>query len=213
MRGRLAPAAVVALVAAGSATARAEDFVVYLDAGTAFPTAPPEFSDFWKTGITIGGGFGLRLSPFWEVATVAHYQRLPADEEGQIDGLLLSGPGGVLEIAGIDGRDVNAIALVSEIRAHVGRPGSAWDPFLAFGAGFFRVSTTDATVTSTDPRVGAVTVLGDTDSALAATVGGGMQYAVSPGWRIVLDSIYTIGFTDQSSTEFLPLRIGVAIGG
>jgi hypothetical protein len=26
----------------------------------------------------------------------------------------------------------------------------------------------------------------------------------------VLDSIYTIGFTEQSSTEFLPLRMGLA---
>jgi hypothetical protein len=34
---------------------------------------------------------------------------------------------------------------------------------------------------------------------------------VAERWHVVLDSIYTIGFTEQSSTEFIPLRAGVAL--
>lgn len=196
-----------------TARASAQDFVVYVDGGITLPAAPPEFGDFWKTGLAVGGGVGVRLSTFWEIVTTAHYQRFAADERGQIDGLLLAGPGGVLEIASIDGRDAEAIALVTELRVHPGRAGSSIDPFLAFGSGLFRVSTTDAIVTADDPRIAPIQIPGDTDTALAATVGGGVQFRVAPGWKIVLDSIYTIGFTDQSSTEFLPLRLGVAIEG
>ena len=209
---RLGAAASAALAAlALGASAHAQDFVVYVDGGVSFPAAPPEFSDFWKTGFAIGGGVGVRLTPFWEIVTSAHYQRFPADEEGQIDGLLLEGPGGVLEIASIDGRDAETIALLMEVRVHPGSPESSIDPFLAFGSGFCRVATTDAMVRPADPGYAPIPILGDTDSALAATIGGGLGYRVAPGWQIVLESIYTIAFTDQSSTEFLPLRLGVAI--
>jgi hypothetical protein len=206
-------AAVVTLVAATlPAGAWAEDFLLSFDVGLSIPAAPPELPDFWNPGVSLGGGVGLRLSSFWEIATNVHYQRFPADERAQIDGLLLSGPGGVLPIASIDGRDAEATVILTEVRVHPGRVGSRVDPFLAFGAGYFQISTTDATVTpEPSSGVGPITIIGDSDTALAAAVGGGVQLRVGTGWRVVLDSIYTIGFTEQSSTEFIPLRVGIAV--
>ncbi|MFN8178919.1 MAG: outer membrane beta-barrel protein [bacterium] len=206
------PAAVALLVAAAwPASASAEDFLLYLDAGLSIPAAPPELPDFWNPGLSLGGGVGVRLSPFWEIATDVHYQRFPADERAQIDGLLLSGPGGVLPIQSIDGRDAEATAILTEVRVHPGRAGARVDPFLAFGAGYFQISTTDATVTpAPSSGVDPITIVGDSDTALAAAIGGGLQIHAGTGWRVVLDAIYTIGFTEQSSTEFIPLRVGVA---
>jgi hypothetical protein len=198
-------------LACAPSPATAQDFLLYVDVGLSIPAAPPELSDFWNTGFSFGGGFGIRPSAFWEIATNVHYQRFPADERGQIDALLLSGPGGVLPIQSIEGRDAEATAILAELRVHPGHPGSRVDPFLAFGAGYFQVSTTDATVTpAPSSGLGPITIVGDSDTALAASVGGGIEWQAGANWRLVLDSIYTIGFTEQSSTEFLPLRMGLA---
>jgi len=212
VRRRLAAAAVGAAAALAGAThpAHAQGLVVVVDAGVVAPAAPPEFSDFWNAGWTAGGGLAVVLSPLWEIATSAHYQRFPADEAHQIDGLLLSGPGGVSEIASIDGRDARTLSLTTEVRFQLRATDAAIRPYLSFGAGFFQVSTFDATVVAVSPGIPSVSIPGDTDSALAATVGAGARTRLAPGVLAVLECLYTIGFTEQSSTEYLPLRAGLA---
>jgi opacity protein-like surface antigen len=192
------------------ATGRSEGLLVSVDGGVVATSAPPEFSEFWRTGWGVGGGVSVVLSPLWEVATSVHYQRFPADEGAQVDDLLLAGPGGIRAIASLEGRDAQVVALTGEVRFLPPMGDSALGPYLAFGAGFFRLSTTEATVVAATPDIPPVVLSGDTDSALAATVGVGARLRVSERLRLGAESIYTIGFTEPSSTEYLPLRVLLA---
>ncbi len=208
-RARLA--AVICVVLTAGEVRAGDGLVLYADGGATFPAAPPEFPDFWNVGWSAGLGLGVAIAPTWEVVTSVQYQRYGADEENQIDGLLLSGPGGVLDIASIDGRDVESIALLAEMRFLGGLPEAAWRPFLAFGAGVIQVSTTDATVIAAAPGFDPISIPGDSDAAFAASIGAGVAKRVSARVSVVFDTTYLIGFTEQSSTESIPFRLGIAI--
>lgn len=199
------------VVPAPPAGAEENDVTFYVEAGAGIPTDPPEFGDFWNTSLSLGGGFGARFSPLWEIAGMLHYQKFPADEQAQIDDLLLSGPGGVLQVARIDGRDATVLTVTAEARFLVPTEGRVL-PYLAFGWGLFEIFTSDAVVTPTDPTVGPITVLGDTDGAFGATIGGGLQIPFRGNTRVTVDMIYTVGFTEKISTQYLPLRVGLGFG-
>jgi opacity protein-like surface antigen len=204
----LRSACAATLAFALAAPASAQDLTLYLDAGPTFPQNPPEFADFWNIGPSLGVGLGTRLSPLWEIVGSVHWQHFPADEAAQIGDLLLQGFGQTLAIRSLDGRDATSLTLMAEARFHVPTDGRLL-PYLAFGWGFFELYTSDAKVTPDDDAFAPVTVLGDTDGAFGVTVGGGLELPVSHGTRLLLDSTYTVGFTDLISTQYLPLRLGV----
>jgi len=206
------PGAEPQAAAAAPTTPPAEEMSIYLTGGVSLPNDPPELIDFWDVGVGVGAAWGFRLSPYWEMLACFSWQRFPADEAAQIEDLLLSGPGGVLTIESLDGRDATAITATVELRFHVPTERRRVLPYLSFGWGLFNITTSDASVTSTDPTLAPVVVLGDSDSAFGATIGGGLQFPVSPRTRVVLDCAYTVGFTEKISTQYLPVRLGLGIG-
>jgi opacity protein-like surface antigen len=196
----------------GFGAAEPHDFQATLSTGLSLPADPPEFPELWKTGWSVGGGLGIRLAPQWELAFTAHYQRFPTDEAAQIEDLFLVGPGapGGVAVRSIDGRAVRTLTFLSECRFHFATESVRASPFLAFGIGYLAVSTSDAMVVPAREDLGPIAVQGDTDNALAVNVGGGLEFALSRSTALVLDSLYTIGFTDGVSTQYLPIRLGIS---
>jgi hypothetical protein len=101
---------------------------------------------------------------------------------------------------------------MAEARFHVPTESGRILPHLMFGWGFLEVRTSDATATADVPGFEPVTILGDTDGAFGVAVGAGVELPVSRRTRLLLDSIYTVGFTDGASTQYLLLRVGVGFG-
>jgi hypothetical protein len=191
----------------------AQDLLVYLQAGWALPTDPPEFSELWNTASSFGGGLGVRLSEKWELVGSLHVQSFPADEAGHIDGLLLLSPEGQpFEIRSVEGRDATVTTLLGELRYHFGTRIPRTSPFFGFGVGYLDMTLSAATLMPDADGATPVKFPEEVTSGLATSVGAGFSIRISRRLRFVLDSIYTIGFTEGLSTQFLPLRIGVAIG-
>jgi hypothetical protein len=207
---RAAALLLAAVVATAGATS-ADELRIHASGGVAFPLSPAEFSDFWKTGFSVGGGIGVWSSPCWEIVGSFHFQRHTADRSRQAADLLLEGMGLVSGVRAIEGRDAKVVTLTAEVRFHIPTESSSMSPFLAFGAGYFGISTTDARVTPELEGLDPVTVLGDQDDAFGATFGAGVEAQVVSRVRLVFDSIYTIGFTERVSTQFLPLRLGLVL--
>jgi len=185
--------------------------LAYLDAGASLPVHPAEFGEFWNVGWSAGTGIGIPLSPVWQLDAHFRYHRHAADTGRQSGDLLLSGPGGVtVPVASIDGRDLTILSLMAELRFLVPTetPQRTW--FLSFGAGAGEVYTSDAMVTSTDATMDPILIVGDSDGAFASSMGGGVEIDLSETLRLTVDSIYTIVFTEQTATQFLPLRLGLA---
>jgi opacity protein-like surface antigen len=192
--------------------AAAQDLRGWVNGGWALPSDPPEFWELWDGGWSVGGGLGVRVAPEWEFGTSFHVQRFGVDEAAQIDDLLLAGFGQVIPVRALEGRELTMLTLMAELRFHFRPPGARVAPFLSFGTGYFRLDEADATVTPDRPGLDPVIVLGETDSALGATIGAGVEYALGPRVRILLDAIYTVGFTESTSAQYLPIRLGLGIG-
>jgi len=205
------PVLVVALAGALVGAASAQDASLYLTGSLDLPSDPPEFRDFWKVGGGVEVGVGLRLSHEWEMLGRIGYQRFPADGPAQAEDLLLTGFGVTSTIRSLEGRDATVLTLLAESRLHLGRPGSRWGPFLAFGWGYFELSTSDATVYPEREDLGPVTILGESDAAFAVLAGAGLDIPVSDRWRALVELDATIGFTEPVSTQYLALRAGVGL--
>ena len=54
--------------------------------------------------------------------------------------------------------------------------------------------------------------LGENETAFGLAVGGGLALAVSPRARLFVEPMYRIAFTDEESTKYVPIKIGVVIG-
>lgn len=115
-----------------------------------------------------------------------------------------------MPVAAIDGRDLTVLTMMMEARFLVPseRRSPTW--FLAFGFGAGEVFTSDATVTSVDPGLGPLTIVGDSDTAFSSSMGAGFELDLSSELRLTVDSIYTLVFTEDTATQFLPLRVGLA---
>ena len=206
-----APALAAEPAAPGDAAPRPASLLAYLDGGLSLPVHPAEFGEFWNPGWSVGAGLGIPIDPFWQLDAHFRYHRHAADAGRQSGDLLLSGPGGILvPVASIDGRDLTILTVVAELRFLVPTetPQRTW--FLSFGAGAGEVFTSDAIVVSTDETMDPIVIVGDSDAAFASSMGGGVEIDLSEAVRLTIDSIYTIVFTEQTATQFLPLRIGLA---
>lgn len=212
---RIRPATVIAplvlLFASTAVPSSADDLLGYVNTGGSMPVHPAEFGQFWNAGFSLGGGVGLPLTREWQLNTQFQFQRFGADGHRQSRDLLLSGPNGeVVGVASIEGRDLTMLTIMAEARFLIpsATPSRTW--FLSFGFGRAEVFTSDAMVTSVDPRLDPLPIAGDSDAAFASSIGGGVEIDVSNNLRITVDSIYTTAFTAGSSTQFLPLRLGLA---
>lgn len=198
-----------------AAPARASgDLTVHVQAGWAFPADPPEFSDLWNGAASLGGGIGVRLAPEWELVGSLHYQEFAADPAAHRRDLLLVSPTGEpVEIRSMDGRDARVITLLGELRFLFPVRSARYSPFLSFGTGYFDMSLSPATFVPETPGAPQLARFpAETDSGLAASIGGGLGLRLSATLQLTLDCIYTVGFTEGVSTQFLPLRLGLVIG-
>jgi hypothetical protein len=185
----------------------------YALAGWALPADPPEFSDLWNATPSFAAGVGVRTAPRWELVGSIQVQTFPADEAAHRRDLLLLSPEGVpFEIASMDGRDARMVTLLGELRFHFREQAARTAPFLGFGAGYFDLSLSPATFV---PEAGGGAIARfpeETDSGLAASIGTGVGFRLSPRFSLVMDLLYTIAFTEGLSTQFLPFRLGIATG-
>lgn len=205
------PALILSVLTATSTRSLADDLLGYVNGGATLPIHPGEFTEFWDAGFSLGAGLGLPMSPLWQLNTQFQFQRFGSDSKRQSADLLLSGPNGeILGVAGIEGRDLTILTVIAEARFLVPstNPSRTW--FLSFGFGRADVFTSEATVTSVDPRLEPLQIVGDTDAAFATSIGGGVEIDIGTSVRLTIDSIYTTAFTEGSATQFLPLRLGLA---
>lgn len=175
---------------------------IYVNTGLAIPSSPDGFSDYWNTGLNFGFAIGFPISP-----SVAFLPSLSYSRFGLNGNKLLSdyGYGGYgIEVTG---GNASIITVYADFKASLGPPVNQVVPYLVGGAGFFRVSTNEATIS----YQGMSEILqGDDESKLGLNFGAGIDIFLNPKTSLFFAIKYVIGFTESESTQYFPLLAGLS---
>jgi opacity protein-like surface antigen len=132
-----------------------------------------------------------------------NYTYVPIDEEGykKVDELP--------EDASLDGGDLSIIYLSVGARYNLLKePLARTKPYLIGGAGWYRIEAKD--ITEKSPSVGDRVGVGGTEDVFGVNIGVGTDISVSPTVNAFVEVQYQIGFTSESNTATVPVRLGFA---
>jgi opacity protein-like surface antigen len=174
----------------------------YVNTGLAVPSTPTEFSDYWKTGFNIGGGVGFPISENASFIGNLLYSRFGFDGEKFMADNGFGGYG--LEI---DGGNANIITISGDFRFVLGSKPNKVTPYLTGGAGLFRISINEATMSYQGQSE---TVRSSTETKVGLNMGAGLNIALTPQTSLQLGVKYVLGFTKGENTGYFPLQIGLA---
>ncbi len=176
--------------------------IFYVNTGLGIPSSPETFSDQWSMGFTVGAGYGVALSPVLSIQGNVDYTRFSFDSQGFLSDLGLGGTG--IEI---DGAAATIITVMGNLKAGLQTEGNL-TPYAVGGLGLFRISAGDVKVSGLGASTSAE---GESEMRLGLGLGVGVDVAFTPQYGLFLEGRYTVGFTEDNSTSFFPLRAGLSI--
>jgi opacity protein-like surface antigen len=180
---------------------REKNSSLFLSGGVSFPSKPKEFTDYWKMGFNVGGGFGFDLTPSLSILALADYNSLPFDEDQFLKDLGLSSYG-----ISLSGGAASILTVTGSLKILLNPSSSASTVYVLGGIGFFQVSTSDIKVSY---RGTTETAQGTKESAFSAHFGAGVDIPVAGETYIFLQGSYGMGFTKDEGTYYIPLKLGM----
>jgi opacity protein-like surface antigen len=178
-----------------------EDASVFINTGFSIPTAPDEFSDYWKTGFNIGGGIGFPIIRNLRFQVDLEYNSFAFDEDTFIDDLSYGGTG-----ISISGGTASILTAAVNLKALIPTGSYSKTPYLIGGVSFFALSISDGTVRYEQYTR---TIGGDSDPAIGLSLGAGISFVMNPNMNIFIEARYGIGFTEDEDTQYIPFKVGL----
>ena len=174
----------------------------YINSGFSFPSAPDGFSEFWKLGFNFGGGISYPVTKVFWFRGYYGFNNFGFDEDAVLKDLGLVGSG--LEI---DGGTATAMQGTGNLKIVLPTsPDSKAKPYFTGGIGFMRFSTSDVKIAL---QGDSDTIDGDSETAFSIDFGAGLDITINEKIALFVEGAYTIGFTEDESTQYLPIRIGI----
>jgi opacity protein-like surface antigen len=204
---------IIILAVSSIALAQGDDFdnnksqtkngtVIYLNSGLALPSAPNEFSSYWKTGFNIGGGVGFPITNNVKFVGSILYGRFGFDGEKLMTDNGFGGYG-----LQINGGEASILMLSAGYKIKLTNTPNRVVPFICADAGLFRISTSNATM-SYQGQTETVTADGG-ETKLGFDAGAGLNINLTPRTDLVLGAKIVIGLTKGQSTSYFPILIGL----
>jgi opacity protein-like surface antigen len=178
-----------------------EDASVFINTGFSIPSAPNEFSDYWKTGFNIGGGIGFPIIRNLRFQVDLEYNSFAFDEDTFIDDLSYGGTG-----ISISGGTASILTAAVNLKALIPTGSYSKTPYLIGGVSFFALSISDGTVRYEQYTR---TIGGDSDPAIGLSLGAGISFVMNPNMNIFIEARYGIGFTEDEDTQYIPFKVGL----
>jgi len=180
-------------------------WVFLLDGEVAFLVQGPKNLTDRYDPIGFGGGAGLGAILTKQVMFVvnANYTYIPIDESGykKVDNLP--------DDATLDGGDLSIIYVSVGARYNLFKDPPQWSkPYLIGGAGWYRIEAKD--VKGKSPTAGEFGAEGGLEDVFGVNVGIGTDISVSPTVNAFVEVQYQVGFTSESNTATVPVRLGLA---
>jgi opacity protein-like surface antigen len=176
---------------------------IILSGGISIPSSPTEFTDYWNLGFNGGGGIGYIFSPNFSANAYFDFNTMSLNEDKFLNDL--GAPPGV----SIEGGSINVITVMANVKGNLITKPKSVSPYFKAGIGLFSLSATDVTV-SYQGQSQTVSV-DASEEALGIIFGGGIDFPVSPTVLVFVEGNYCVGFTEDESTSFIPIKGGVII--
>ncbi|MCI0706204.1 MAG: porin family protein [Ignavibacteriae bacterium] len=178
---------------------------LFFHAGTAFPSDPSDFPDYWDMGFAFGGGVGYSFSEAFSLSGSIDYSMFPLDEE---EFLKILAAFGVPPDASISGGGISIFTVMANAKAVFNSTPNSVTPYVTTGIGFFNMSLGDITVTyQGQSGTGEVN---EARSAFSFIIGAGVEIPLGAP-TLFIEGKYCLGFTEGDNTGFIPIRAGVKI--
>lgn len=173
----------------------------YVNIGMGIPSSPNDFSDYWKTGLNIGVGIGYPVSKNLDIIAMFNYSRFSFDGEKFITDAGYGGYG-----FEIDGGTASFLTLNVDLKVALGSGDTSFRPFIVGGAGLFKMLMKDTTIRL---QWQSETVAGYDETKLGISMGAGFDVILNQQMSLYLVARYTVGFTEDESTTYFPLNMGL----
>jgi len=175
--------------------------VLYLNVGASAPTAPETFSEHWQRNFNLGGGIGFHLSPNLILQGYVARNNFTLDEDKFFTDYPQLG-----ESVSIDGGELKFLTVFGDLKAVLGPSKARLAPYLIGGGGFSKQYFTDISISGKRITV----ELGiASETTFAVAFGAGMDINLSDNFALFIEGRYTIGFTENESIKYVPVKIGL----
>jgi len=189
--------------AAATGTEKVKRVSIYLGGGIALPMSPSSFSDFWSMGYSFGGGLGYAFSPSLAFVGQVDYNNFALDGDAILE---QSGFGGMG--ISISGGSASIFSISGNLRANLIPTPNSLSPYFIGGIGYATVSTGDFTLSGGGQSI---TEGGFSESHMSVLFGVGLDIPASEALDVFLEGKYGIVFTEDQTSNYIPLRAGVKI--
>ncbi|MEX1274282.1 MAG: hypothetical protein WEE20_00015 [Bacteroidota bacterium] len=171
--------------------------------GASLPTKPQAFADYWSLGFNGGAAVGYSVARAWTLVGSVDYNYFGFDEEQFLKAL-------GYEDAGLhtSGGAASILTLSGGIKYALITREDSESPYLIGTVGFFRVTSSDITVSDDQSSV---TFPGDSENAFALLFGAGVDIPSGSNINFFFEGKFGIGFTKNESTTFVSVKVGVRL--
>ncbi|MEG8948171.1 hypothetical protein [Rosettibacter firmus] len=176
---------------------------LYINTGFSLPSQPETFSDYWNTGINIGGGLGFPFSSSLVFVGRVDYNNFSFDEEGFLKDNNFAGYG-----VSISGGSASIVTITGNLKANLISTPNSVSPYFVGGIGYFKMTIDEFTISALGESE---KVEGDTESAFSVLFGVGVDIPAGETMSIYFEGKYGIGFTEDESKKYFPLNAGIKI--
>lgn len=176
----------------------------YANIGMSKPYAPDDFQKNWRSGYNLGAAVGYNVTSHLELQGEFFFDNFQLDDNAYLgdvaadDDLYASVTGGSVSILTVYAN----VKYLSPLQNK-----KTMTPYLIGGVGFASMITGEMDVAT---EIGEYTVAKDTQTALAAGVGLGVEILMGARTSFVIEGRFNILMTDETSV-YLPLKLGIVI--
>jgi opacity protein-like surface antigen len=194
-------AAALATASDGSHAADEYEFTWRLAGGASFPVHSELLSDLHTSGINLEVGVGAMLPLGFRLYGTYDYNTLFADEEAATQYVESQEDPSFDTSNTVDANPTRIHTVMAWAFLPVTKNVAA-KPYVVGGIGWMWVRTGDITYTGG-------TLGGGEESAFATALGGGVDFRAGPTINVFVEAVWYVGFTDDNTTQIVPLRVGV----
>jgi len=184
---------------------------ISISLGTAIPSLPENFREYWKSALNIGLGYSDTVGDgnlgHAELGGVIDYNRFTLDKNlyrNNFDAKRFS-PNAQATDLSISGGLNEVVTIMAIFKGSFSKFDNNFSPYFIIGIGVLTHTAHELSVSYNDAQINDQ---GNSVSRLGWEIGGGIDFPITNMLTLFLEGKYTIGTSTETATQLAPFHIG-----